>query len=193
MNIPYFEITGSSPTLEASSPHVRETNLYRIGPMATIKLFMTMTFVASALVLSHEEQWRLLGGLLIGCVAGGLGGMLMVALKATRMPWEIYAWRFAMNLCFGVGLGAPGTLFLSWKYDVNPGPLLTIGVGFICACFGVAVATALTPLIMRRLRRMAGEDRESGVLNKREADDMDHRLGKLRPKPEPPTVKLPTE
>lgn len=126
------------------------------GPMAAIKGLNFLALTAAALALSERDQWRMLGGLLIGCVFGGLGGMLMVALKTKRLPWEVYAARFVLNLCFGVGGGALAMLYLVSHYGMTTGPLLTIGVGFLCSCFGVAVASVLTPVLMKRLRKIAG-------------------------------------
>lgn len=130
--------------------------VYRLTPMGLLKLFLTQWLLASAMALTDSEQWRLFGGLLFGGVIGGMTGTLLAALTGKRMPWQVYAGRFAANVLGTIGLGAIGLYFSIHTFGMVPGPLLTVGHGFTFGIIGVAAfVKILEPLVMRRLERLA--------------------------------------
>lgn len=120
--------------------------------MSYIIACLAVALVSATGLLQEAQEWRIAGGVLLGCLFGGFGGMLMALMGKKRLPLEVYAFRFAMNFSVGFVLGCLAMWALSVYYDIVPGLLLSIGGGGVCSLFGVAIAKALEPALIRRLR-----------------------------------------
>lgn len=132
--------------------------------MATLKLFLSSFFLASAAVLSENDEWRLFGGLMAGGTIGGVCGMLLVGVTGVKCQWQVYAARLVSNILGSLGLGAIGLYFSIYTFGAHPGPFLTVGHGFAFGVIGVGAFKAiLEKRLLARLEKLADDAMNSAM------------------------------
>lgn len=154
-DIPQPEVTLTRFTSVAKSQYIAgnsegKYHIPHIPPMVLLLTFQSIVAIASA-VLMKSDEWALLAGLAFGSSLGAIFGMLYSAFSRNETPpWQILAYRGAMHLSGGIGMGVLGVLWET-KQGWEIGPLMTIGTGFLTGWLCVAIAMVFEPRLIKLL------------------------------------------